>query len=202
MSAPSSPKVAPSAASPKVGGASGSASPKAGSPKAKAKAEVPEIDTSLAAWISNIKSVLHFPGTVLTVIVLIISGAFIESASRKSLELVDNVFGRILSFALPVGIAYFLDWQTGLLAAVVSLILFARLHRDDTEEGFLSGTGDSVQSTKIVSNTHRWFVEKVLGEMPLAISSDRIQTKRYDDDDARTSSSSSMSTSYTSDGTT
>lgn len=181
MSAPSSPK---------------------GSPKAKAKAEVPEIDTSLAAWISNIKSVLHFPGTVLTVIVLIISGAFIESASRKSLELIDNVFGRILSFAVPVGIAYFLDWQTGLLAAVVSLILFARLQKDDIQEGYLNLTGpDSVQSTKIVSNTHRWFVEKVLGEMPLAISSDRIQTKRYDDDDARTSSSSSMSSSYTSDGT-
>jgi hypothetical protein len=35
--------------------------------------------------------------------------------------------------------------------------------------------------------------------MPLAISSDRIQTKRYDDNDTRTSSSSSMSSTYTSD---
>ena len=183
MSAPSSPKVAAKVA-------------------AKAKAELPEMDTSLEAWIYNIRSILHFPGTILTVIALLISGAFIESASRKSLEMLDNVFGKILSFIIPIGIAYAIDWQTGLLAAVVALILFARLQRDDIEEGFLNRTeSDSVQSTKIVSNTHRWFVEKVLGEMPLAISSDRIQTKRYDDNDTRTSSSSSMSSSYTSDGT-
>jgi hypothetical protein len=198
MSAPSSPKA---------GGASGSASPKvapgAASPKApKEKIEVPEMDTSILGWIYNIRTVLHFPGTILTVIALLISGAFIESASRKSLELLDNVFGKVLSFVIPIAIAFVIDWQTGLLAAVVSLILFARLQRHDTKEGFLNGTGsDSVQSTKIVTNTHRWFVEKVLGEMPLAISSDRIQTKRYDDNDTRTSSSSSMSSSYTSDGT-
>ena len=199
MSAPSSPKVAPSAASgptsPKVGGALSKVA-------AKTKIELPEMDTSLEGWIYNIRAVLYFPGTILTVIALLISGAFIESASRKSLEMLDNVFGKILSFIIPVGIAYALDWQTGLLAAVVALILFARLQRDDIEEGFLNGTeSDSVQSTKIVSNTHRWFVEKVLGEMPVAISSDRIQTKRYDDNDTRTSSSSSMSSSYTSDGT-
>jgi hypothetical protein len=187
MSAPSSPKVAPGAASPKA---------------PKEKIEVPEMDTSILGWIYNIRTVLHFPGTILTVIALLISGAFIESASRKSLELLDNVFGKVLSFVIPIAIAFVIDWQTGLLAAVVSLILFARLQRHDTEEGFLNGTGsDSVQSTKIVTNTHRWFVEKVLGEMPLAISSDRIQTKRYDDNDTRTSSSSSMSSSYTSDGT-
>ena len=205
-SGPTSPKVggASGPTSPKVGGASGSASPKVGGALPKAKTKLPEMDTSLEAWIYNIRSVLHFPGTILTVIALIISGAFIESASRKSLEMLDNVFGKVLSFIVPVGIAYAIDWQTGLLAAVVALILFARLQRDDIEEGFLSGIGtvsDSVQSTKIVSNTHRWFVEKVLGEMPVAISSDRIQTKRYDDNDTRTSSSSSMSSSYTSDGT-
>jgi hypothetical protein len=210
MSAPSSPN---GSASPKVGNASGSASPKAaqsgGSPKpgsASPKANVnvdkaPEIDTSLEAWIYNIRTVLHFPGMVLTVAALLVSGTFIESASRKSLEILDNVFGRILGFVLPIAIAYMIDWQTGLLAASVSLILFARLQKHDGGEGFLNGTSsDSVQSTKIVSNTHRWFVEKVLGEMPLAISSDRIQTKRYDDDDSRTSSSSAMTSTYTSDG--
>ena len=165
-------------------------------------AAIPEIDTSIMSWINNIKTVLHYPSTIIIVSLLLISGTFIESASRKSLEILDNVFGRILGFVLPIAIAYALDWQTGLLAASVSLILFARLQKHDSGEGFLNGTSsDSVQSTKIVSNTHRWFVEKVLGEMPLAISSDRIQTKRYDDDDSRTSSSSSMTNTYSSDGT-
>lgn len=69
----------------------------------------------------------------------------------------------------------------------------------EDEEGFLSGSDDTVQTTKLVSNPHRWFVEKVLGETPVAISSDRIQTKRTEDNDNRTSSSSSMSSTYTSD---
>ena len=172
------------------------------SPKAAKLPKLPTMDTSMESWIYNIRSVLHFPGTIITVLALLISGTFIESASRKSLEMVDNVFGKVLSFILPVALAYLLDWPTGLLAAAVSLILFARLQKADaSSEGFLSGTGDSVQTTKLVSNTHRWFVEKVLGEMPVAISSDRIQTKRYDDNDTRTSSSSSMSSSQTSDGT-
>jgi hypothetical protein len=181
MSAPSSPKV-----------------PK--SPKANTE-KVVEIDTSIGGWIYNIRTVLHFPGTIMAVTALLISGGFLESVSRKSLEFLDNIFGTILSFIIPIGIAYALDWQTGLLAATVSLILFARLQKNDVE-GFLNLTGsDSVQSTKIVQNTHRWFVEKVLGETPIAISSDRIQTKRYDDNDTRTSSSNSMTSSYTSDGT-
>ena len=69
----------------------------------------------------------------------------------------------------------------------------------EDEEGFLSGSDDTVQTTKLVSNPHRWFVEQVLGETPVAISSDRIQTKRTEDNDNRTSSSSSMSSTYTSD---
>lgn len=190
MSAPSSPKVPKVPKSPKVPNASNANAEK-----------VLEIDTSIGGWVYNIRTVLHFPGTIMAVTALLISGGFLESVSRKSLEFLDNVVGTILSFVIPIGIAYALDWQTGLLAATVSLILFARLQKDDVE-GFLNLTGpDSVQSTKIVQSTHRWFVEKVLGETPLAISSDRIQTKRYDDNDTRTSSSSSMTSSYTSDGT-
>ena len=168
-----------------------------GSPKVK------EIDTSLNAWIYNTRAVLNFPMTILTVAGLLVAGSFAETASRKSLEFIDNVFGRSLFFIVPMIITLFLDWPTGLLAAAVSLILFARIQKPDVSEGFLSTsiTNDTVQTTKMVSDTHRWFVEKVLGEMPVAISSDRIQTKRADDNDTRTSSSSSMSSSTTSDGT-
>jgi len=178
------------------------------SPNVKAKSPkiaLPEMDTSLEGWIYNIRTVLHFPSTIITVFILLISGTFIESASRKSLDFIDNIVGRILIFVLPILLAYLLDWPTGLLAATVALILFSRIHKNDREnaaEGFSNGlNNDMVQTTKLVSNSHRWFVEKVLGEMPVAISSDRIQTKRYEENDTRTSSSSSMSSSYTSDST-
>ena len=179
------------------------------SPKAAAPAKMPPMDTSLEAWIYNIRTVLHFPGTILTIAGLLVAGGFAETAPRKSLELLDSPFGHALFFILPLFLALMLDWATGLLAASISLIIFARLQKADPdseleEEGFASGsniTSDSVENTKIVSTTQRWFVEKVLGERPIAISSDRITTKRYEDNDSRTSSSSSMSSNHSSDGT-
>ena len=178
------------------------------SPKA-AKKE-PKMDMSLQSWLLNIHKVTHFPATVMVVTGLLVAGAFAQSASRKALGFLDNHIGHALFFAIPIFIAVVLDWATGLLAAVICLIIFARLQRsNDTDidademEGFATGgnSNDTVQTTKLVSNPQRWFVEKVLGEMPVAISSDRIQTKRFEDDDHRTSSSSSMITTGSSDGT-
>ena len=168
------------------------------SPKAT---KIPKMDTSLEGWIYNIRSVLYFPSTVITVILLIVAGTFVERCPRSYLDYFNNIFGMSALFILPLFIAIFNDWPTGLLAAVVGIIVFARIRKNEpvVSEGFTAG--DSVQTTKLVSNPQRWFVEKVLGEMPVAISSDRIQTKRAEDNDTRTSSSSSMSTGYSSDGT-
>ena len=168
------------------------------SPKAT---KIPKMDTSLEAWIYNIRSVLYFPSTIITVILLIVAGTFMERCPRGYLEYFDNMFGMSALFIVPLLMAVFNDWPTGLLAAVIGIIIFARLRKNEpvVSEGFTAG--DSVQTTKLVSSPQRWFVEKVLGEMPVAISSDRIQTKRTDDNDTRTSSSSSMSTGNSSDGT-
>lgn len=191
MSQPSSPKTPKT---PKV--------PKGpNTPKAQSE---PLIDTSLEAWIYNIRSVLHFPSTIFLIIGLLVLGTFIENVPRKVLQLLDNSLGMMLLFIFPLAVSLFISWPAGLLAACISLIVFARIQKmavtpDGDEEGFLNGSDDTVQTTKLVSNPHRWFVEKVLGETPVAISSDRIQTKRMEDDDTRTSSSSSMSSSYTSD---
>jgi hypothetical protein len=155
-----------------------------------------EIDTSLKSWIFNTHTVIKSPLTILSVIGLIIAGAFAEIAPRKSLEFLDTTFGSILFFAIPLSISYFLDWATGLLATVVSLIIFTRLQKQDVSEGFI----DDLSMTELIPSPKRWFVEKVLGETPIAISSDRVSSSQMKDTDSRTSSSSSMSSSETSDG--
>lgn len=147
------------------------------------------MDKSIQGWIQNIQHILRFPATILGVAGLLVAGAFAESASRKSFEFLNNYMGQSLFFIAPLCIAYSLDWATGLLAAVVALIFFARLQIPDTEEGFMNDL-----ATEIVPTTKRWFVEKVLGETPIAISSDRIRRGYGKDEDTRTSSSSSMST--------
>ena len=167
------------------------------SPKA---AKIPKMDTSLEGWIYNIRSVLYFPSTVITVILLLVAGTFVERSPRGYLDYLNNIFGMSALFIIPLLIAVFNDWPTGLLAAVVGIIVFALLRKNDpvVSEGFTNGY--AAQTTKLVSNPQRWFVEKVLGEMPVAISSDRIQTRRVDDDDTGTNSSSSSSMISPSDG--
>ena len=154
-----------------------------------------EIDTSLKGWLFNTHATIKSPLTILYVVGLIVAGTFAEIAPRKSLEFLDTTFGTILFFVFPLFTSFFLDWATGLLATVVVLIIFTRLQRSDSSEGFV----DDIL-TEIIPSPKRWFVEKILGETPIAISSDRIKRSSDNDIDARTNSSSSMSTSGTSDG--
>ena len=169
-------------------------SPK-GSPKPNGSPMMEEMDMSMAAWLANSYQVLQMPGTILSVAGLLVAGAFAEIAPRKSLEFLDNTFGLFLFFTMPFLFATFLDWPTGLLAAVVSLILFARLQKEDSSEGFSDSVDDNTEkNTKIISNPHRWFIERMLGERPVAISSDRIITSAVQDANVTKGNSSSSST--------
>jgi len=157
------------------------------------------MDTSIESWIYNIRFVLHFPITILTVAVLLVAGTFAETAPRKSLEFLNNYLGKSLFFILPIVLGLMLDWPTGLLAATVCMIFFARLLMPDSEEGFDDKVVEQ-KETEIIPNHKRWFVESVLGESPIAISSNKIRRVGTEDIDARTSSSSAMSSTGTSDG--
>jgi hypothetical protein len=170
----------------------------ASSPKARSEASSPkpaDIDMSLKSWITNTHSVLHSPLTILSIAGLIILGTFIEIAPRKSLEFLDNMLGRSLFFILPFVISLLIDWPTGLLAAAVCLIVFALLQKENSSEGFSDKSDTMDKSTQLISTSHRWFIEKTLGESPIAISSDRITTSASKGTDIRSSSSSVLSPS-------
>jgi hypothetical protein len=113
----------------------------------------------------------------------------------------SNVVGSSIFFVVPLLLVLFLDWATGLLAATVALIIFARIQTEDDEEGFdvNQPVTDTINSTKIVNTSKRWFVEKVLGERPIAISADKVLTSAIADSDNRTNSGSAMSSSGPSD---
>lgn len=157
------------------------------------------MDTSLEAWILNVRHVLSFPVTILSVVALVVAGAFAQTAPRNSLKIMDNYLGHTVFFVLPLICGMIFDWPTGLLAAAVSLILFAKLQKPDSDEGFEDALNTD-KETDVIPNPKRWFVESVLGETPIAISSDKIKRGYTSDEDTRTSSSSSMATTGTSDG--
>jgi hypothetical protein len=160
-----------------------------------------ETSATLLAWMDNAHSVLEKPATVLTVLILIVIGSFVELSPRKDLMILSNVVGSSIFFVVPLLLVLFLDWATGLLAATVALIIFARIQTEDDEEGFdvNQPVTDTINSTKIVNTSKRWFVEKVLGERPIAISADKVLTSAISDSDNRTSSGSAMSSSGPSD---
>ena len=159
------------------------------------KLEIPVDDISIGSWIHNAHFILQFPATILIILSLLVAGTFAEIAPRKSLEFLDNPFGMILFFIIPLILTEFLDWPTGLIAAVVCLIIHTRLQKADVDEGFVDSI-DDLSDTMIVSNPHRWFVEKILGERPIMISSDRVVTHAVEEENTRNSSSSTSS--YTS----
>lgn len=172
------------------------------------------MDTSVESWIYNIRTTLNAPTWLFSTLALLILGTFAESVPGDTLTFLDNSLGHAALFGVPLIVSLYMDWAAGLLTASIALIIFARLKRAEgtpfegtpfegtpLKEGFLSDANDTVQTTKFVSNPHRWFVEQVLGETPIAAVTDRIQTKRQEDNDSRTSSSSSMATTHTSDGT-
>jgi hypothetical protein len=159
-----------------------------------------EMDSSLKGWIFNTHTTIKSPITVISVVLLLIAGSFAKIAPRKSLEFLDTSFGSLLFFVTPLAVSMVLDWPTGLLTAVISLILVARLEDNDVSEGF-STSDDLSTMTELIPNPKRWFVEKLLGETPIAILSDRVSSSEMRDINTRTSSSSAMSSAGTSDGT-
>ena len=134
---------------------------------------------------------LHFPFTIIIVSALLVAGTFVETSSRKSLEFLDSTLGKVIFFIFPILIAYMIDWPTGVLAATVALIVYAKIQKPSVDEGFTDSPDNNTSdvSTKIISSSHRWFVEKVLGESPVAISSDRIRTSAVQGETQRSSSS-------------
>ena len=170
-------------------------SPRA-SPRASPKGNK-TIIYSLEEWLTNTHSTLIFPMKVLTVFGMIIVGAFIETAPRKSLNFLDSYIGVSFLYAIPFFFLHMVDWPTGLLAATISVLIYARLHKQESsDEGF---TGSS--ETTIVSDPNRWFVEKVLGEIPLGTVNKNVKSLVYKNDDQRTNSSNSMSNPRSSSGT-
>lgn len=170
-------------------------SPKA-SPKASKANANKEVTYTLQDWLSNTHMTLLFPGKVLTVFSIILLGAFIKTAPRKSLEFLDSYFSLSILFATPFLFVYLIDWPTGLLVATIVVIIYARLQNQEEEEGF---TGSS--ETTLVSDPKRWFVEKTLGETPLGTVNKEVDQLKYKNNDSKTSSSTSMSNTRSSSGT-
>jgi hypothetical protein len=91
----------------------------------------------------------------------------------------DSLLGRIFGIAIVYGVVESMGWVYGLLTALAFLLIINGAPR--TENAGLEGFdgGGTVTEKKIIGK--RWFVEKVLGEHPRKIATDKVITSAIED---------------------
>lgn len=88
---------------------------------------------------------------------------------------IDSLLGRIIGIGVVYGVIESLGWVYGILTAMAFLLLLngsSSSSMFSTQEGF--DGGGSVSEKKRIGK--RWFVEKILGEQPLKIATDKVTT--------------------------
>lgn len=104
-------------------------------------------------------------------ILLIVYSSVIPSEYRT---FADSLLGRVLGVAIVYGVVETLGWVYGLLTAIAFLLIINGASRIDTSRLEAFDGGGTVSEKKIIGK--KWFVERVLGENPTKIATDRVTT--------------------------
>lgn len=120
------------------------------------------------------------PVMVLTGLFMVIVIVFLEKVPIEIRKQADSFMGRALLLMFTVTVTVLYGWPMGILAGLMSALLIGAggIHpvTKQVSEGF-----SSEMNVRIVSDKHKWFVEKVLGENPLLIEDDTVTTSAVQD---------------------
>lgn len=104
-------------------------------------------------------------------ILLIVYSSAIPSEYRT---FADSLLGRVLGVGIVYGVVETLGWVYGLLTAIAFLLIINGATRIDTSMLEAFDGGGTVSEKKTIGK--KWFVERVLGENPTKIATDRVTT--------------------------
>jgi hypothetical protein len=120
------------------------------------------------------------PIMIFIALVMITVIVFLEKVPIEIRKQADTVLGRLFLLGITVLTIQLFGWTMGILAALMSVLLIGAggVHpiKKPIQEGFSSEI-----NYRIVPNKHKWFVEKVLGENPLLIEDQTIDTMAVQD---------------------
>jgi hypothetical protein len=122
---------------------------------------------------------LDSPAKIIYGILLILIIVYSSVIPTEYRIFADSLLGRVFGIVIVYGAIETLGWVYGLLTALAFLLILNGTPRNtlSTLEAF--DGGGSVSEKKIVGR--RWFVEKVLGETPRKIATDRVTTSAIED---------------------
>lgn len=124
---------------------------------------------SLQVLMTNLDS----PTKLLYGLILILIIVYSQLIPTEYRIFADSLLGRVFGVAIVYGVVETLGWVYGLLTALAFLLILNGAPRIQSAlEGF--DGGGTVNEKKIVGR--RWFVERVLGERPKKIATDKVLT--------------------------
>lgn len=120
------------------------------------------------------------PLVVLLGLIMVIVIVFLEKIPIEFRKQADSLLGRSFLVTFTVVMAVFYGWPMGILAALMSALVIGAggIHpiQKQVKEGFSSEV-----NVRLVPGKHKWFVEKILGENPLLIEDDTVNTSAVQD---------------------
>ncbi len=129
--------------------------------------------------INSLLANLDSPAKLIYGFVMIILIVYSSIIPNEYKLFADSLLGRIFGLGIVYGVIQSLGWVYGLLTAMAFLLLLNGVSRFNygLKEGFTGG--GSINEKKIIGK--RWFVEKVLGENPKKIETDKVLTSAVQD---------------------
>ena len=125
---------------------------------------------SINLFIMNMDS----PATLIYGVLLILLIVYSSAIPSEYRTFADSLLGRVLGVAIVYGVVETLGWVYGLLTAIAFLLIINGATRIDTSMLEAFDGGGTVSEKKTIGK--KWFVERVLGENPTKIATDRVTT--------------------------
>ncbi len=120
------------------------------------------------------------PIVVLAGLFMILIIVFLDKVPLEIRKQADSFLGRALLLTFTVVVTVLYGWPMGILAGLMSALLIGagEIHpiKKQVKEGF-----SSEMNVRLVPGKHKWFVEKVLGENPLLIEDEVVNTSAVQD---------------------
>ena len=120
------------------------------------------------------------PVMILLGLFMVIIVVFLDKIPLEIRKQADSLLGRALLLRFTVIITILYGWPLGILAGLMTALVIGAggVHpiKKEVQEGF-----SSEMNVRLIPGKHKWFVEKVLGENPLLIEDETVNTSAVQD---------------------
>jgi hypothetical protein len=126
---------------------------------------------------------------------IVVGITFVQVIPLEIRKWFNTPLGALAGLSIVVFSYFYFNWQTALMTALLFVMVINSGLLEGAEEGFGS-TGTLPQSssaaegfepgfdTRLVANKKKWYVEQVLGENPLLIEENTVNTSAIQDDNS------------------